>query len=349
MTFRGLYDRILNNQDAIDNGDVNFLPLYYSFPSLKSSLPGIIKSEHIVISGSTGSGKTKFTHFLLNTFLNLKSHKPKLKIDIYYNTLEESVEKFKSMYIVEYLSNFNESINYYQLMGYSETKLTQRQLQLVKEATDYYEEVLEPNLNLVTISSTVEFYNYVVDKMSNYGEFVDEWENGKMVKRFRYFDPNQWVFVVSDHIGCYKPEQGKSMFDTLQHFCITLSRVNLGLKYGCVNILDQQQIKAKDQIEANVKPKTLVEKVKPSLDGLALYKNSADDSTITIGIFDPHKWKEHIPGAMYNGISLNEIETRGQRIRSLCFLKTREGVLEDKELVVGFDGATNQFYELNRF
>ena len=349
MTFQGLYDQIEQNQQAILNDDVNFLPLYHAFPSLKNTLPGLIRKEQLVVTGSTGTGKTKLTHFLLNTILNLKPLKPKLKVQIIYNTLEESVEKFKSMYVVEYLSNFGEEVTYYQLLGYSETPLTSRQLDLAKEATEYYETVLEPNLELVTMSSTVEFYNHVVEKMKQFGEFVDVVENGKLVKKFQYYDPNQWVIVVSDHIGCYRPEQGKTLFDTLQHFCITLSRVNLGLRYGCINILVQQQIKAKDQIEANIKPKTFIEKVKPSLDGLALYKNSSDDATIVIGIFDPHKWKEHLVGANYNGINLNDVERSGLRLRSLCFLKTREGVLEDKEMVVYFNGATNQFTEINRF
>jgi len=349
MTFRGLYDRIIINQEAIKQGDVNFLPLYYAFPSLKSAFPGFIKGDHGVLSGSTGVGKSKLAHFILNTITNLRKSKHKLKIAIIFNTLEETVEKFKAGYIIEYLAEFGEEVSYYQLLGYSETLLTERQLALAKDATEFYEFEIEPYLTLVTESDATNFYNFVIKEMSNYGSLQIVEIHGRKEEVFIYDDPNQWVIVVSDHIGCYRPRRGTNLYDTLQEFCITQSRVSLGLKYGCVNFLIQQQMKAKEQIEANIKPKTFIEKVKPSIDGLALYKNSADDATFVIGIFDPHRWKEHIPGAMYNGISLNEVEARGQRIRSLCFLKTREGVLEDKELVVGFDGATNQFYELNRF
>ena len=349
MTFRGLYDRIVTNQEAIKNGDVNFLPLYYAFPSLRNSFPGFIKGDHGILSGATGVGKSKLAHFLLNTLANLRRMKPKLKMSIIFNTLEETEEKFKSNYIIEYLSEFEEYVSYYQLLGYSETFLTQRQLELVKEATDFYEVELEPNLIVVTESDTTKFFNFVVSEMSKYGSLQIMEIDGKREEVFIYDDPNQFVIVVSDHIGCYRPRRGTNLYDTLQEFCITQSRVILGLKYGCINFLIQQQVKAKEQIEANIKPKTFIEKVKPSIDGLALYKNSADDATFVIGIFDPHKWKEHIAGGVYNGINLNDVEQQKRRIRSLCFLKTREGVLEDRELVVGFDGATNQFYELNRF
>lgn len=349
MTFRGLYDKIVLNQEAIKRGDVNFLPIYYGLPSLKDSFPGFIKGDHGVLTGSTGVGKTKLAHYLLNTVTGLKSFKPKLKVAIIYNTLEESIEKFKSSYIINYLSEFGENVAYYQLLGYSETLLSQRQLELAKQATEYFEVEIEPYLTLVAESDATNFFNFVVEEMNKYGKLEKQLINGKEEEVFIYNDPNQFVIVVSDHIGCYRPRRGTTLYDTLQNFCITQSRVILGLKYGCINFLIQQQMKAKEQIEANIKPKTFIEKVKPSIDGLSLYKDSSNDATFVIGVFDPHKWKEHLAGNNYNGINLTDIERSGLRLRSLCFLKNREGVLEDRELVVYFNGATNQFTEIQRF
>lgn len=349
MTFRGLYDKIVTNQEAIKNGDINFLPIYDALPSLKETFPGFIKGDHGIVSANTGIGKTKFTHFILNTLTNLKKRKPKLKINIIYNTLEESSEKFKSNYVIGYLDEFGEQVSYYQLLGYSETPLTERQLDLAKQATEYYEIEIEPYLTLVTMSDATNFFDFVVKEMNKYGYLTKMIINDQEEEVYLYNDPNQFIIVVSDHIGCYRPRKGTTLYDTLQNFCITQSRVILGLKYGCINFLIQQQMKAKEQIEANIKPKTFIEKVKPSIDGLALYKNSADDATFVIGIFDPHKWKEHLIGGNYNGINLNDIERTGLRLRSLCFLKTREGVLEDREMVVYFNGATNQFTEISKF
>jgi len=338
MTFHDLYNEIEKNQEDITSNNINFLPLYHVLPALRETLPGIIRSEQLLISANSGVGKTKFCHFLISTFLALKEKKSNLKINVIYNSLEESESKFKAIYIIAYLRQHGEFINYYKLMGYSETKMTARQMQLVKEAKEMLANTIDPYIDVVAMPSTVKFHKYCQDKILAKGR-IDE--HGDYVKN----DPNEWFIIVSDHIGCYINEPGKDLQNTLRHFCITLSRVDLGLKYGAVNILIQQQVQSKEAMEVNVKAKSLIEKVKPSIDGLALYKNSANDATVIIGIFDPHKWKEHLPNSTYAKINLNELEQSGRRMRSLCFLKTREGVLEDRELPLIFDGSTNTFSE----
>lgn len=56
MTFQSLSDRIEDNRQAILNEDVNFLPLYYTFPKLKTLLPGLIKGDYVLTTASSGVG-----------------------------------------------------------------------------------------------------------------------------------------------------------------------------------------------------------------------------------------------------------------------------------------------------
>lgn len=337
MTFQNLSDKIDYNKEAIAKGEVNFLPLYYTFPRFIEFLPGLIKSDYLLLSAGAKVGKTKFTHFLCSELLRLMEIKPNLKVNIVYNSLEESVEKFKSAYLLKYMYSKGCHLNYYGLMGYSETPLTDYEIQIKDEAVSYYTKNVEPYLEVVTELSSVKFYKHCEAKMLSTGKVI----NGEYVAN----DPNEWWIFVSDHIGCYVKEPGMTQGETLHQFSAILTRNKLCKFYNAVCILVQQQINTKDAIEANVKPKTLIEKVKPSIDGLADHKGTGRDATIVLGLFNPHKWIEHIPGRVYKGISLDNVQ-----MRTLCFIATREGAgLEDSEYPMYFNGATNQFTEISKF
>ena len=337
MTFQSLSDRIEDNREAILNEDVNFLPLYYTFPKLKTVLPGIIHGEYINITASSGIGKSKFTHFLCSQLIDLMRIKKKLKINIIFNSLEETEEKLKAMFFVQYLYSYGHELNYYQIMGYSEEPITDEQMRLVFEAKEYYRLEIEPYLEIVNIDSTVAFFNHVKERMKAKGTFTTQ----------GYYTPddiNEWWITVSDHLSCYTEEPGMTFAQTIKNFSFNLLRNQLGIKAGVVNIVVQQQVNTKDQIEGNVKPKRLIDKSKPSADGLGDYKSTFRDATIVLGLWNPHAWEEHLPGNNYNGVDLST-----GHYRVIRFLKTREARLEDKEMMVHFNGATNQFYELNRF
>jgi hypothetical protein len=337
MTFQNLSDRIEYNRQAIINKDVNFLPLYYTFPKLKTLLPGFIHGDYLNITAGSAVGKSKLAHFICAQLIDLMKLKPKLKINIIFNSLEETEEKLKAMFFVQYLYSYGHELNYYQIMGYSETPITDEQLRLVKEAKRYYKEAIEPHLEIVNIDSTIAFVNHVKERMRAKGTFTTQGE-------YTSDDINEWWVTVSDHISCYVEEPGMTFAQTIKNFSFNLLRNQLGIKAGVVNIVVQQQVNTKDQIEGNVKPKRLIDKSKPSADGLGDYKSTFRDATIVLGLWNPHAWEEHLPGNNYNGVDLSTGDYRVIR-----FLKTREAKLEDKEMIVHFNGATNQFYELNTF
>jgi len=337
MTFQDLSNQIEENRNAILDEDVNFLPIYYTFPRLKTLLPGIIRSDVINVTASSSVGKSKFVHFLCSELIKLMKIKTKLKINIIFNSLEETEEKLKAMFLVKYLYDFGHDLNYYQIMGYSETPITEAQMTLVKEAQEYYSTEVEPYLEIVNIDSTVDFYNHVKDRMKEKGEFSTQ-------GNYTPYDKNQWWVTVSDHISCYVEEPGKTLAQTLKYFSFNLLRNDLGNKCGVVNIVVQQQVNTKEQIDGNVKPKRLIDKSKPSADGLGDYKSTFRDATIVLGLWNPHSWSEHLPGNSYEGINLSTGDYRVIR-----FLKTREAKLEDREMIVLFNGATNQFTEIKRF
>lgn len=352
MRFDDLKTKIFENQEAIGRGEVNFLSMENVFPKLKGYFPGFIKSDYALISASTSIGKSKFAYFLVKHLLNLRHKLPSLSLKIFYNSLEEPVEKFMAIFKMMYLKRkYGIQISYYNLMGYSMNQFDPKLIPLIVEASEFCKLHVEPYLEVVSIPQTIGFYKLVRNHLADTGTFYGI--DGKPIEKmgdmwitYKPHNPSHWVVAVSDHIGNYLEEPGKSKYETIGNFSAYYTRQLLGLKCGVVSIIVQQQVAAKEALEVNVKGKTLIDKMKPSLDGLAENKSTQRDATVAIGLFSPFKWKDHLPNAMYNGFDLDVWKNN---LRMLILLKSREAesALDERELPVYFDGGLSEFIELD--
>jgi hypothetical protein len=351
-SFKRLSDKIIQNQESIKAGQINFLSLEDVFPRLSGYFPGIIKSDFILISASTSVGKSKLAYFLVKKLLAQKIKNPNLSLKIFYNSLEEPVEKFMAVFKMIYLKKkYGISINYYKLMGYSTTTFPEEWIPMIVEAAEYCEKYIEPYIEIVSISQPTGFYKLIKEHLRQTGTFYGPDGNpisgpSDMWTSYKPHNPNHWVVAVTDHLGNYLAESGASKYDTLGNFSAYYTRKKLGLDCGVVSIVVQQQVADKEKLEVNVKGKTIIEKVKPSLDALAERKSTQTDATIALGLFSPFKWIDHIPNKIYNGFDLNIWKNN---LRMLVLLKSREAVdpLDDKELPVYFDGSMAEFIELS--
>ena len=139
MLFRQLADKIIRNQKFIGDGGVNFLPLYPIFPRLKSFLPGFIRGDQVLITGGTGAGKSRLGFFIASYLLSLSQTIPNIKIKIFYNSLEEPVEKFKAMFVINYLrEKHNIRLSYYEIMGYWDKQFPTEYHPYIIEAAEYF-------------------------------------------------------------------------------------------------------------------------------------------------------------------------------------------------------------------
>ena len=312
MTFKELGLKIEQNQESIRQGQINFLPMEDVFPRIKDYFPGFIKGDFALITASTGVGKSKFAYFLVKKLLALKLRIPNLSLKIFYNSLEEPVEKFMAIFKMMYLKKrYGIDISYYSLMGYSLTNFDPEYIPKIIEAQEFCSTHVEPYLEVVSIAQPTGFYKLIKDHLWETGTFYgvnDLPVKSKSDMWIKYVpnNPSHWVVAVSDHIGNYLPESGMSKFETLGMFSAYYTRQQLGLKCGVVSILVQQQSADKEKLETDLRGKTLLDKMKPSLDGLAENKSTQRDATIVLGLFSPIKWKDHIPNKIYNGYDLNE-------------------------------------------
>ena len=349
MLFKQLADKIIRNQKFIGDGGVNFLPLYPIFPRLKSFLPGFIRGDQILITGGTGAGKSRLGFFIASYLLSLSQTIPNIKIKIFYNSLEEPVEKFKAMFVINYLrEKHNIRLSYYEIMGYWDKQFPTEYHPYIIEAADYFTSTIEPYFEVVQIPHPTGFYKLVREFLVKNGTYYFNGvpaNQGEMWDEYRASDPNQWVITFSDHIGNYLNESGKSWYETLEHFSAQYTRQRLGLKCGVVSFFVQQQVPSKEALEVNIKGKTIIDKLKPSIDGLNKIKTTSQDATIILGLFYPFKWRDHIPAAMYLGYDLKLWKNN---LRTLILLKSREGVLDDLEMAVLFDGSRNYFAHLDK-
>jgi hypothetical protein len=316
-------------------------------------VPGFIPGEHIIITGNTGSGKSRFTRkILIKDFMKYAKSKG-FPIKIFLNSLEETPSKVAATLISDWLyAKHRKEYSYYDIMGYREDPLPDEDMNMIREAKAKCEEIYE-DLSVVHIPSVTGFYKEVRDFMYSRGKVFQ----GKRLEEIKQVDfgspwdiyvpndPNQIVICISDTVDKYPGEtiRGKyhEQYDAIKVFSSYFMRQLLGMKMGVMTALIQQQVNDKEKIDTNYQGKTIIEKLKPSLATLAKCKATSEDATLAFGIFDPLK----VGLTDYNGYEA--IDEQPWKFRSLSVLKFREGELPPgAEIPIKCNFKIDEFKEL---
>lgn len=345
-------ERIKYNRERRLKGLVNSIP--FSLKRFNGAVPGVQKENYVIITASSGVGKSKLTKrlFVIDPIDYVLSH-PEMgvKLTIFYFCLEESKVRFMMSLMCSWLHK-HEGVRVPIKDLLSETAvLDEKHVAALERAEAHF--------------ARVEDMLYVYDDVRNpYGIYyrVEEFleKNGTWTKKLIHIPskedktklvptevrdkyvpnhPDHYVVVIVDHLSLIHPE--KSHNNSLHAAISDLSSnhfLRLRDKYYCSIVAVQQQEAAKEKQQYTYKGQSIEAKLEPSLDGLGDNKLTGRDANEVHGLFAPDRYeiKNH------KGYDVEQLE---DNYRSLMVLKYRDG---ESNLRIGlfFDGATNYYEEL---
>lgn len=333
-----LYDKLRYNYNQRLAG--NIIALDWGFPRTSQYIPGWVKSSYTIVTGNTGAAKTKLTKYLvLNNIIDYIS-KYNIKAKIKWFALEESEEYFRLGLICNELAK-QYSINYspVDLLSYKKKILPKEHFELINILDDFIEEKYMQYVEVIThIANPTGIYKNVRDYMHTIGEDISD-SLGHITGYKQHND--EYVFIVIDHATFLNAENINGTYtqwDSLKHLSQEYLSRQLKDRFKCIVVLVQQQASETERQEF-YKGETIVSKLEPSLNGLGIYKNSQQDSTQVLGIFNPARYNI----SEYYGYNIRILK---HRARFVIVLKDRLFGQEDLRIPLLFNGATNQFKEL---
>jgi hypothetical protein len=290
-------------------------------------------------------------HLFLNSPVNYIKNNPdsNFKLKIFYFALEESEEEF----YITLLSNrlkleHGLDIDPNDLLSRRRQTITEEVLKKILETEKYFEDfnkIVEVN---DWVSNPYGIFKHVREYARNNGKF---YLNDKEVDPARHSEdsspsfnkyvpnnPDEYVIVIVDHIGLFSYSEKDTLHAAMSKWSQDYCRKQLSknYKYICVNV--QQQMGDQEKQQFTFRGDSIVNKVKPSLNGLADNKLTQRDHHVVLGLFAPDRYGiEEYQG--YN------IELLKDNFRAMQILKNRIGI-PNKEVPLCFYGDTNIFKEL---
>jgi len=349
-------DRIKENQRKIENNIP--LSMKWRLPALSKSFGGWVKGSYTLITGNTGQGKTKLTKFLvLDSVLDFRKKYPHIPVKIMWFLLEESEEEFEDSLMSSFLyTKFNISLSPMQLKGFVESPV---KISSIQDKINSCQKDVDLVMSLIVFTTDITngtgIYKRCREELLLIGKEItttipcEDGSNLVLNTGFEYNDPETYFFVVVDNfnfITCEKRngiqmDRTASIEDFSKHY---LSR-QLKDRFNCVVVGVQQQASETERVEY-FKGEPIIGKLEPSLNGLGLSKNTQQDATLVIGVFNPMRYntnpeKPAIP--LYRGYDVMQL--RGMVVW-LIMLKDRHYGFAAKAKALYVNWAANYFEEM---
>lgn len=346
-----LVDRVIDTleerRERLEKGQINCIPS--PFKRFSNNFVGIEQGKYYLISASTKAGKTQIMNFLFlyNSVFYAYTHQEKVRLRILYYPLEETQEAITTRFMCYLLY----------VLSHGTIRRSPTELRSTKEEEPIEPEVLEL-LRSEKYQSILNFYEehvtflpdrnptgilYSAKKYAEnngtehkkrvtitdrHGTVVDERE---VFDYYEPADPNEYVMIIVDHISLIDCEQNKTLRECMNMLSEYMMR--LRNRYNYIPVIIQQQSQETQSLEA-----FKLNKIRPSVAGLADSKYLAKDANVMLGVTNPyaHELKE------YFGYDITKLRSS---IRFLECVINRDG--ESNGIVaLYFDGAVNFFTEM---
>lgn len=285
--FDVVHDQILKNKQLREEGKDISIP--FPFPRFSEEIPGIQKGRYIIVTANSKVGKTQLSDFLFLywAYRFTKETATNIKVKILYFTLEMSKEDKLKYALSHFLFLFKGIRIHPDRMDsiFKNYILEDSVAKAIEELKPYVEDFLkcvkfiDHTRNPYGIYKTARDYahanGHYIDKEGNTlnTEWIEKGLNEEAKKIFQYVpnDPDEFVFVITDHISLLTPEQGESLHEAIGKFSSTYC---LGIrdrwKYVVINI--QQQAAAQEGVDNAV-----ANMIRPSANGLGDNKLTGRD------------------------------------------------------------------------
>jgi hypothetical protein len=340
MIANKVIESLESNRGKRLRGDVIAIP--WSLRRLSSLIPGVERSKYYLITASPKGGKTQLADFLfviepIEWYIRTK---PKIKLKILYFSLEMSKES-KILQAISYKLNKDYGISIapqHLKSTFGNYVLDEKILRIIHSRD--FQAWLSKFESLVTyiddIRSPERIHRFVKGYAEKHGKYL---EKDGIIEDYLPNDPDEHVIVVCDHLSLLSPDNGDTLHNAMYKYsayhCLEFRD---RFKYTVVNIQQQSADSSKQQFD--YRGNSILEKIRPSPDGLADMRLSSRDVNLMISLFNPSSYniEEH------EGIDLRQI---GNWHRELFINLNRDG-LANASLQLYFNGAVNEFMELPR-
>lgn len=344
-----LFQRALRRIEENRNREFNCLSFESLFPKFSEYLPGIMQKTYYLITANSKAGKTQITDdmFLYHPYNFIKKNPDSnIKIKIFYFSLEMDLESKITAGISKHIyetSNIVVPVNQILSMN-RKNKLTDDVYQRILGAEKYFEELQ----NYLVISDAQQNPTGIYMQMYKYAL-----DNGKIITKpikiknpdtgeetikqvFDYYVPNrpdEYVIILTDHIGELTTESGKDIKGTMEKHSDYM-RI-LRNMFGYIPVDVQQQAAAQESLD-----KFKAGKLEPSIEGLGETKLTARKANVILGLFSPAI--HEIP--KYRNYNIERLQ---DNYRNLSIIRQRNGI-SGVNVGLYFNGACNYFKELPR-
>lgn len=347
-----LYDetvyQIKQNKVVKDSGQLLAIP-FHRMPKLSTILPGIRKGVYTVVTASTKQSKTQLTDFMfVNQPVEYIKSNPDCGLDIkikYFSLEISKADKLAQCMTYKLFTDYNIIINPLNMMSmFKEYTIDKRILDVIESAEfrEYFE-FFEDKVEIIdNISSPTGIIINAETYARQNGKVIYEdvlWDDGtvhKVIKEYKPNNPNQIVEIIIDHATLLN-EKGMTLYDCIK----TLSSkhlLKLKNKYDYSPILVQQQSGDSTTQQFTNRGETILDKVKPTPEGLAGCKDVRQDCNLMIGMFSPYLYKE----PEYEGWDLTQLRDYHRELSIMLNRNGRSNITQQ----LFFNGACSFFKEL---
>lgn len=344
--FKDVIEVIKDNKKQREEGKFIGIP-WLSLPKLSSVIPGIQKRRYIICTAASKVGKTQITNFLyVYQPLKFKMLNPEKKLKIFYFSLEISKHELLLGVIANRLyEEYNITVSPENLSSYFKDFVVSDDLvgkiESLKEYYKLFEEtvVVYDNIrNPTGIYKTVREYAKANGKFYFKGSEVNP--ESTLYDNYKPNDPDADVIVIVDNYNLIVSESGQTKRESIENFsknyCLKM-RDNLGMTVVGV----QQQSGEAEKQQFTFKGDSIVEKLRPTKDGLSESRTTGNDVDLLIGLFAPVKYG--IPTyPESNGYDINILR---DNYRELSIILNRRGG-GSINLDLFFNGAVGDFKEM---
>jgi hypothetical protein len=278
MISRKVIESLSDNRDKRLRGEVIAIP--WSLTRLSKLLPGVEKSKYYLVSANQKAGKTQLADFLfviepIEWLIRTKSN---IKLKILYFSLEMNSES-KILQAISYKLNkdYNISISpQYLRSTFGGYILNENILGVIRsgEFQSWLNKFESHIIYLDNIRSPDRIHSFVTSYAEKHGTYTKN-ENGDILKYIPN-DPNEHIIIVTDHLSLLTPDAGETLHNTMYkysaYYCLKFRDM---FGYTVVSIQQQSASSAAQQFTS--RGESILEKIRPSPDGLADMKLSSRD------------------------------------------------------------------------
>ena len=292
---------------------------------------------------------------LLYTIYKLKKDHSelKLKIKLVIALLEDTKEMFVDrLFSMLLFQMYKMVVDSHDLHSLRERSLDPNIVQKLDEVEKEIEFILEDCEIIDTVYNPTGLYKWARTISNKYGthhnktmKFTSEDGSTKDIEVYSHYeltDPDMQFLMIVDNLNNLSQEMRSERLlnerETINLWTRNYCRLQITKhwKWSLINVIQQASDSEKQQFD--FKGNTIIEKIKPSLDGLGNSKECQRDHFLVFGLFAPNRYGIN----EYEGYNIERLQ---DNYRSLIILKSNIS-LTNIEIPMYFNGACSVLKEL---